>query len=110
ALERRRLLVAALTSRAVVESCAAIVYAEKKIVAHLGSEPPNAERLEALISFCHQMGAGGRFDSLRWHLAESDEQVEMVDEYATATDAKSQPGPPDSLKAINVLPMLTELD
>jgi len=110
-LERRRLAVSALSARAVIETCAAIVYAEERIVRTLGREStsPTEADLETLVSFLHQMAGGARFDWLSWHRSAAN-RTALLEQYELAQSVKDEPEPDESLRAVNVMTMIKRFD
>lgn len=110
-LERRRLAVSALATKAVIETSAAVVYAEERIIRTLGPDrpAPTDDDLESLVSFLHRLSGGARFDWLSWHNS-AESRTAMLDEYEAAQSTKDEPGPDESLRAINVITMIKRLD
>lgn len=96
ALVRQRVLAAALAGRGVVETTAAIVYADETTSTLL-----QAGDRGQLLSELHRWYAGGRYD---WFTA--DEHGERLDNYA----AGKEPEIPADRKATNILTMLGKLE
>jgi hypothetical protein len=99
ALRRRRVLSAALSGRALLETAAAIVFAEENAAKLLA-----AGALGHLLDELHRWYAGGRFD---WWGAPDDESARSrLNAYA----ADKGPTVPDERRATNVLTMIEKLD
>ncbi len=109
AVERRRLSIAALAARAIVETSAAAVHAEDRIVRVIGATLPEEDGLRDLISFLHQLSAGARFDWQSWH-ASGESRALLLSRYEEAQSSKDEPAPDESRRAINVLTMIKRLD
>jgi hypothetical protein len=109
ALNRRRLLVAALTARAAIEACALAVYCDERTRALLAETPSGASHMGPLVTFLHRVIGGGRYD---WEgsRSSSERQLEMLSAYARASSAKDAPEPPEARRAFNVMTMLGVLD
>lgn len=103
ALNRRRLYVAALATRAFVETAAAVIYCEAKVSPALTSGIGTQEQLDELMAFLDQIATAGRFDWARW-LPGGEPRESLKRDYANGLDPRA------SRQQVNVMTMLKALD
>lgn len=102
ALLNQRILNAALISRGIIESAAAIVYLHEKLEGTLRNRSEEAYQI-ALYELHRSIG-GGRFD---WFSAKDDDQMlKHLEVYRTGDD----PEVPSDRRATSILTMLVKLD
>jgi len=103
-LNHRRLYAAALTTRAIIEVTASVVYFDASIIPSLTKGIRSRQEMDDLAALIEKHLRAGRFDWKRW-LGESKFRDELIKEYA---DKKDEPKP--EILQTNVVTMIKYLD